>query len=79
MATITIDGKEHNVDNISDKGKEQLASIKFVQNEIQALESRVAVCKTVFHLAPKRPPSIGAQGVVASAPHTRQTEDIPAS
>ncbi len=48
MATITIDGKEHNVDNISDKGKEQLASIKFVQNEIQALESRVAVCKTAM-------------------------------
>ena len=48
MATITIDGKEHNVDNISDTGKEQLASIKFVQNEIKTLESRVAVCKTAL-------------------------------
>ncbi len=48
MATITIDGKEYNVDNISEKGKEQLASIKFVQNEIQTLESRVAVCKTAI-------------------------------
>ena len=48
MASITIDGKEYNVDNISDKGKEQLASIKFVQNEIQALEGRVAVYKTAM-------------------------------
>ena len=48
MATITIDGKEYNVDNISEKGKEQLASIKFVQNEIQTLESRVAICKTAI-------------------------------
>ena len=48
MATITIDGKEYNVDNISDKGKEQLASIKFAQNEIQSLEARVAVCKTAM-------------------------------
>ncbi len=48
MATITIDGKEYNVDNISDKGKEQLQSIKFAQNEIQALEARVAVCKTAM-------------------------------
>ena len=48
MASITIDGKEYNVDNISDAGKEQLASIKFSQNEIQALEARVAICKTAI-------------------------------
>ena len=48
MATITIDGKEYDVDNISEKGKEQLASIKFVQNEVKTLESRVAVCKTAM-------------------------------
>ena len=48
MATITIDGKEFNTDNISDKGKEQLASIKFVQSEIQTLEARIAVCKTAM-------------------------------
>ena len=48
MASITIDGKEYNVDNISDSGKEQLASIKFSQNEIQALEARVAICKTAI-------------------------------
>ena len=41
MASIKIDGIDYNIDNISDKGKEQLASIKFVQNEIQTLEARI--------------------------------------
>jgi len=48
MATVTIDGTEYNVDNISDSGKEQLASIQFTQNEIKTLEARVSVCKTAL-------------------------------
>ena len=46
MASIKIDGIDYNIDDISDKGKEQLASIKFSQNEIQTLEARIAVYKT---------------------------------
>ena len=48
MATIKIDGKDYNVDDISDTGKEQLASIKFAQNEIQTLEARIAISKTAL-------------------------------
>jgi hypothetical protein len=48
MATIKIDGVDYNTDDISDKGKEQLASIRFAQNEIQSLEARIAVCKTAL-------------------------------
>ena len=48
MASIKIDGIDYNIDDISDKGKEQLASIKFSQNEIQTLEARIAVCKTAL-------------------------------
>ena len=48
MASIKIDGTEYNLDQISDKAKEQLTSIKFAQNEIQALEARVAVFKTAL-------------------------------
>jgi len=48
MATIKIDGVDYNTDDISEKGKEQLASIRFAQNEIQSLEARIAVCKTAL-------------------------------
>ena len=48
MASIKIDGIDYNIDDISDKGKEQLASIKFAQSEIQTLEARIAISKTAL-------------------------------
>ena len=46
MANITIDGKEYDVDSLSDKAKETLASIQFVNNEVARLEANLAVLKT---------------------------------
>jgi len=46
MATITIDGKEYNLDDLSNQAKEQLASIQFVQGEIKKIEGQIAVYKT---------------------------------
>ena len=46
MATVTIDGKEYNIDDLSVNAKEQLASLQFVQNELKRLESQIAVFKT---------------------------------
>ena len=46
MATVTIDGKDYDLDDLSVTAKEQLASLQFVQNEIKRLESQLAICKT---------------------------------
>ena len=46
MATVTIDGKEYNSDDLSEAAKEQLGSLKFVQNEINRLNAQLAVYKT---------------------------------
>ena len=46
MPNITIDGKSYDSDSLSDKAKEQVMSLQFVNAEIQRLESQLAVCKT---------------------------------
>jgi len=46
MANVTIDGKEYNVDDLSDQAKEQLVSLQFTQGEIRRLESLLAVART---------------------------------
>ena len=46
MANITIDGKEYNLDDLSNTSKEQLASLQFAQNEIKRLEGQLAISKT---------------------------------
>ena len=46
MANINIDGKEYDVDQLSDKSKEQIASLQFVQNEMKKLTAQIAVYKT---------------------------------
>ena len=48
MATVSIDGKEYDVDNLSEKAKETLASIQFVNNEVARLEANLAVMKSYF-------------------------------
>ena len=48
MATITIDDKEYNLDDLSNQAKEQLASIQFVQGEMKKLEGQMAVYKTAL-------------------------------
>ena len=46
MATITIDGKDYNSDDLSQNAKEQLVSLQFAQGEIKRLEAQLAVFKT---------------------------------
>ena len=46
MATVTIDGKEYDVDSLSKEAKEQLGSLKFVQGEIQRTQAQLAVYQT---------------------------------
>ena len=44
--TITIDDVEYNLDDISDKGKEHLLSIQFVDSKLQQLNNEWAVSDT---------------------------------
>ena len=46
MASVTIDGKEYDVDSLSDEAKKQLGSLQFVQGEINKLNAQIAVYKT---------------------------------
>ena len=46
MATINIDGKDYDLDQLNENSKQQLASLQFVQAEIRRLESQLAVYKT---------------------------------
>ena len=46
MATVTIDGKEYDLDNVSQKAKENIASLQFAQAEINKLNSQIAVYRT---------------------------------
>ena len=46
MASITIDGKDYDLDEISDEAKQQLASLQFTQNEIKRISALIAVYKT---------------------------------
>jgi len=46
MASITIDGKEYDTDNLSDKAKEQVVSLQFVQSEIKKSQAQLAVYQT---------------------------------
>mgnify|MGYP001201602997 CR=1 FL=1 len=43
---ITIDDIEYNLDELSDKAKEQLANIQFVNAQLQQLNNELAVSDT---------------------------------
>ena len=44
--TITIDGTEYDVSNMSDTAKETLASIQFVEAQVQQLNNEWAIADT---------------------------------
>ena len=46
MAIITIDGKEHDVDSLSDESKAQLGSLRFVDSELARLQAQAAALQT---------------------------------
>ena len=43
---ITIDGKDYNIDKLSDDAKAQLISLRAVDAEIAQLHTRQAICQT---------------------------------
>ena len=46
MASITIDGKEYETDDMSDEAKAQLQSLQFVDNEIAREQMKLAALQT---------------------------------
>ena len=46
MATITIDGKEYDVDTLSDETKAQLGSLQYVDSEFARLQAQAATLQT---------------------------------
>ena len=48
MATVSIDGKDYESDDLNEEAKKQLASIQFVQGEINRLNALIAVSQTAL-------------------------------
>ena len=46
MATITIDGKEYDVDSLSEESKAQLVSLRYVDSELARLQAEAATLQT---------------------------------
>ena len=46
MPTIKIDDKKYDLDQLSDEAKAQLASLQFVDSELQRLNNQAAVLQT---------------------------------
>ncbi len=43
MASITIDGKEYDLNDLSEKAKDHVRNLQVVQNEIKRLESQLGI------------------------------------
>ncbi len=46
---INIDGKEYDVDTLSDAAKEQIRIIKFAENELIRLQGKQVIVKTALN------------------------------
>lgn len=46
MPKITVDGIEYNTEDLSDNGKAQLASLQFLQVQMNKIKSEIAVYQT---------------------------------
>ncbi|MDB9789330.1 DUF6447 family protein [Gammaproteobacteria bacterium] len=46
MAKITIDGKEYDVDSLSEESKAQLVSLRYVDSELARLQAQAATLQT---------------------------------
>jgi hypothetical protein len=65
MATLTINGKDYDLDGISEIAKAQLASLQFADAEIQRLNAKLAVFNTARNAYLKDLLAELAQGDVA--------------
>ena len=46
MPKITVDGVEYNTEDLSDNGKAQLASLKFLEVQMNKLQNEISVFQT---------------------------------
>ncbi|MDD2893504.1 MAG: DUF6447 family protein [Halothiobacillaceae bacterium] len=46
MATLTVEGKEYDMDLLSAEAKAQVTSLQFVDAEIARLNAQIAICQT---------------------------------
>ena len=46
MPKITVDGIEYNTEDLSDNGKAQLASLQFLETQMNKLKSEISVYQT---------------------------------
>lgn len=46
MPKITVDGIEYNTEDLSDNGKAQLASLQFLEIQMNKLQNEIAVFQT---------------------------------
>ena len=46
MTNVKIDGKDYDLNDLSNTAKDQLSNLQFVQGELKRLEAKVAVFKT---------------------------------
>lgn len=46
MPKITVDGIEYNTEDLSDNGKAQLASLQFLEVQIQKLKNEISIFNT---------------------------------
>ena len=46
MPNITIDNQDYDLDSLSDEAKAQLASLQFVDSELQRLTAQTAILQT---------------------------------
>lgn len=46
MATITIDGKAYDLESLSDKAKNNITTLRFIDAEITRLQNLIAVQQT---------------------------------
>ena len=67
MAKITIDGKEHDTDTLSDEVKGNLTAMQFTDAEIKRLQAKLAAMQTA-RMAYARAVQEGLNGKPASTP-----------
>ena len=46
MASVNFEGKDYDLEDLSDKAKANIVSLQFVQSELKRLQSQIAVLKT---------------------------------
>ena len=46
MATVNLDGKEYDIDSLSEEAKATVTSLQFVQSELQRANAKIAILKT---------------------------------